>query len=407
MKVVLNCTLVTCAGPARPRIGPEMAEVYAFEDAAMLIDGGRITEVNFRKDLAIPAGAEVIDCEGGAVLPGFVDAHSHPVYGGNRVDEFEMRAGGATYEEIAAAGGGIRSTVRKTRAATEEELYRSAARRVNWMLSCGTTAFEAKSGYGLTLADEAKMLRVIKKLGQESDQIVIPTFLGAHAVPEGSSPEDYERELIEHMLPGIVEAGLAEFADIFCEPGYFNSEMSRRIMTRAKSLGLDIRMHVDQLTNSGGAKLAAELGAVTADHLEQTDMDGIAALKEAGTIPVLLPGSVYGLGLKKYPDARRMIDEGLPVVLATDFNPGSSPSPSIPMMMSLACTHMRMTPAEALIASTANAAHSLNRGGYCGSLEPGKRADFTLWESHDYREIAYYFGFQQPVRVFVAGERRL
>lgn len=401
MKAVVNCTLVTCAGPNRPRLGAEMREVFAIEDGAMLIDSGIIVDVNYRKELEFPSGIEMIDAGGGSVLPGFVDAHTHPVFGGNRVDEFEKRAGAATYQEIAAAGGGIRSTVCKTRAATQDELLTSAGERLQWMLRCGTTTLEAKSGYGLSLADEIKMLEVLKRLGP---QTVVPTFLGAHAVPEGSSLLEYERDISEVMLPAVVESGLAEFADIFCEENYFDIETSRRIMCRAKELGLGMRMHVDQLTNGGGAKLAAELGAKTADHLEQTDEDGILALRKAGVSPVLLPGSVYALGLPKYPNGRKMIDEGLPVVLATDFNPGSSPSPSLPMMMSLACTQMKMLPAEALIACTVNAAHSLNRGARIGSLEPGKKADFCIWESKDYREIAYYFGHQRASAVYVGGE---
>lgn len=403
MKAVVNCTLVTCAGPARPRVGEEMSEVFAISDGSMLIDKGRIVDINYRKDLEVPAGAEIIDANGGAVLPGFVDAHSHPVFGGNRVDEFQMRAEGKTYQEIAAAGGGIKSTVRKTRAATEDELFQEAKVKLEWMLRCGTTTLEAKSGYGLTLADEAKMLLVLKRLAEVGPQRLVPTFLGAHATPEGSTLSSYSREIIDIMLPAVVEAGLAQFADIFCEQNYFDVDTSRLIMNRAKDLGLGLRMHVDQLTNGGGAKLAAELGATTADHLEQTDDDGIAALASAGVIPVLLPSSVYGLGLTRYPSARKMIQVGLPVVIATDFNPGSSPSPSIPMAMSLACTQMKMTPAESLIACTVNAAHSLKLGSSIGSLEPGKRADFTIWPSSDYREIAYYFGFQQAAQVFIGG----
>jgi imidazolonepropionase len=339
------------------------------------------------------------------VLPGFVDAHAHPVFGGNRVDEFEMRARGASYEEIAASGGGIRSTMRKTRAATEAELEQQALKHVRRFIACGTTTLEAKSGYGLSVEDELKMLRVIRRLGKESGIEVVPTFLGAHAVPPEYDGDlaGYADLVINEMLPRVVAEDLAEYCDIFCERGYFDSEIARRILKDAKRQGLQLRMHVDQLTNSGGAALAAELGATTADHLEQTEQDGIAALKGAHVQPVLLPGSVYALGKTRYPRARDMIDAGLAVVLATDFNPGSSPTPSIPMVLSLAATHMKMTPAEGVTAATINAAYSLGRGERIGSLEPGKFANFAIFDCADYREIAYYFGIPQTHSVYVRG----
>ncbi len=401
MKAVVNATLVTCAGHARPRVGPEMRELFIVPDGALLIDNGRIVDVNYRAEIESRA-TEIIDAGGCCILPGLVDAHAHPVFGDNRVDEFEMRSEGATYEEVAAKGGGIRSTVAKTRAATEEELTASANEHLQWMLRCGTTTLEAKSGYGLSLAEEAKMLRVMKNIGPQQ---VVPTFLGAHALPPGANNDQYLKSILDEMLPAVVEAGLAAYCDVFCEPGYFSLDDSRKILSRAKELGLGLRIHADQLTNSGGAKLAAELGAQTADHLEQSDEDGIKALAKAGVQPVLLPGSVYALGKAKYPLARKMIDEGLAVVLATDFNPGTSPCPSLPMVMSLACTQTKMTPAEAIIACTINAAHSLNRGQQIGSLEPGKRADFVIFDTKDYREIAYYFGLEHAREVYIGGER--
>ncbi|HZE12808.1 MAG TPA: imidazolonepropionase, partial [Chthoniobacterales bacterium] len=324
-------------------------------------------------------------------------------------DEFEMRARGATYEEIAESGGGIRSTVRKTRAASEDELLEQARKHASWFLAGGTTTAEAKSGYGLTVDDELKMLRVIRRLNAETPIEFVPTFLGAHAVPDEfrNAPEQYTSLVIYKMLPRVAEEQLAESCDIFCERGYFDITDSERILRAAQDQGLRLRMHVDQLTNSGGAFLAARLKAATADHLEQASAAEIAALAEAGVQPVLLPASVYSLGKTRYPPAREMIDAGLAVVLATDFNPGSSPTPSMPMMLSLAATQMKMTPAEAVTAATINAACSLNRGDQIGSLEPGKRANFVLFDCADYREIAYYFGISLIESVYVSGKRLL
>jgi imidazolonepropionase len=318
-----------------------------------------------------------------------------------------MRARGATYEQIAERGGGIRSTVRKTRAASEEELLAQAKKRAGWFLKCGTTTVEAKSGYGLTLDDELKMLRVIRRLNAETPIEFVPTFLGAHAVPDEfrSAPEQYAALVIHKMLPRVAEEQLAEYCDIFCERGYFDITDSEKILRAAQDNGLRLRMHVDQLTNSGGAFLAARLKAATADHLEQANTAEIAALAEADVQPVLLPGSVYSLGKTRYPPAREMIEAGLAVVLATDFNPGSSPTPSMPMVLSLAATQMKMTPAESLTAATINPAYSLNRGDQIGSLEPGKRGNFAVYECADYREIAYYFGVSQTHSVYVSGKR--
>ena len=407
--VVNASQLVTLAGPRRPRVGSEMRELGMLKNAGLLIRDGVIADVGSSDDIrrAAEPDADVIDAGGRVVLPGFVDAHAHPVFAGDRIDEFEMRAAGASYEEIAAAGGGIRSTMRKTRAASEAELERQASAHVQKCIACGTTTLEAKSGYGLSVEDELKMLRVIRSLGEKSGIEIVPTFLGAHAVPPEYNGDvaGYADLVISEMLPRVVGEGLAEYCDVFCERGYFDVETARRILKDAKRQGLQLRMHVDQLTNSGGAALAAELGAATADHLEQTEEDGIAALHRAGVQPVLLPGSVYALGKTRYPRARDMIDAGLAVVLATDFNPGSSPTPSIPMVLSLAATHMKMTPAEGVTAATINAAYSLGRGDRIGSLEAGKLANFAIFDCEDYREIAYWFGMPQTHAVFVRGER--
>jgi imidazolonepropionase len=383
-----------------------MSELAIIRDGGMLIRDGKINIVGPSDEIEKKAGdAQIVDAKGRVVLPGFVDAHTHLVFAGNRLDDFERRARGETYEEIAKAGGGIWSTVEKTRAASDVDLLAQAKRHANWFLKCGTTTVEAKSGYGLAVEDELKILRVMQRLNQESSLEIVSTFLGAHAIPRDSPPDKYVDLIINEMLPRVASEKLAEFCDIFCERGYFDIEQSRKILTAAKKLGLKLRMHVDQLTNSGGAKLAAELGATTADHLEKTDEQGIAAMKTANVQPVLVPGSVYALGSTCYPRAREMIQAGLAVVLATDFNPGSSPTPSMPMVLSLACTQMKMSPPEAVTASTINAAYSLNRGDKIGSLEPGKVANFAIFDCEDFRELAYWFGFPQAHSVYARGER--
>ena len=403
--------LVTLAGPKRPRVAGEMRQLGIIPDGAMLIQDGRIVSTGPSEEIekALSGDANVIDARGRVVLPGFVDAHAHPVFAGDRVDEFEMRTQGATYEQIAENGGGIRSTVQKTRAASEDELLAQAKKHAAWFLKGGTTTVEAKSGYGLTMDDELKMLRVIRRLNKETPVEFVPTFLGAHSIPDEfrNAPEQYVALVIHKMLPRVVEEQLAESCDVFCERGYFDITESEKILGAAKEQGLRLRMHVDQLTNSGGAFLAARLRAATADHLEQVNAAEIAALAEAGVQPVLLPGSVYSLGKTRYPPAREMIEAGLAVVLATDFNPGSSPTPSMPMILSLAATQMKMMPAECVTAATINAACSLNRGDKIGSLEPGKRANFALYDCADYREIAYYFGVSQTHSVYVSGKKVL
>jgi imidazolonepropionase len=402
---VTNCTqLVTLAGSAGARTGGAMRDLAIVPDGAMLIENGRIVQVGPRAEIEslINAQDSVIDAGQRVVMPGFVDAHTHPVFAGNRAAEFEQRTEGASYAEIAAAGGGIRSTVRQTRSASEDQLLEAAQKYAGWFLAGGTTTIEAKSGYGLTLEDELKILRVI---GRIRDLRCIPTFLGAHEIPDEfrGRPSEYIDLVIHEMLPAVANQAIAKFCDVFCEPGIFSIEESRRVLSAARSLGLGLRMHVDQLSNSGGAILAAELHAATADHLEHTSAHGIRALLSAGVQPVLLPGSVYALGSTRYPNARQMIEAGLAVVLATDFNPGSSPTPSMPMILSLGCTQMKMTPAEAITAATINAAYSLGLGGEIGSLEPGKLADFVIHDCRDYREIAYFFGAPLVEAVYLEG----
>ena len=397
-------------GPARPRVGPEMRELSIVADGAMLVVGERIEKVGSRHEIeslieTSGADCEVVDAGCRIVLPGFVDAHTHPVFAGSRAGEFEKRAEGATYQELAAQGGGIQSTVRATREASLDSLVAAGKRYADWFLRTGTTTVEAKSGYGLTLEDELKILRAIERLDRETPLRYVATFLGAHDIPPEykSRREQYISLLIGEMLPRVAREKLAEYCDIFCEAKVFTPEESRKVLSAARRQGFGLRIHADQLSLSGGAKLAAELHTVTADHLEHTDSDAIAALKSAGVQPVLLPGSVYALGSSRYPAAREMIEAGLAVVLATDFNPGSSPTPSMTMVHSIASTHMRMTPAESLTASTINAAYTLNRGDQIGSLEAGKVADFVIHDCEDYRELAYFFGIEHPWMVYVGG----
>ena len=398
--------LVTLAGPKRPRVSAEMSELAIIRDGGMVIREGKIDIVGSSNEIEKIAGdAEVVDAGGRVVFPGFVDAHTHLVFAGNRLDDFERRARGESYAQIARVGGGIWSTVGKTRAASDVDLLAQAKKHGEWFLRSGTTTVEAKSGYGLTVEDELKILRVMQRLNEETPLEVVPTFLGAHAVPRNLKTDEYIALLVDEMLPQIARQNLAEFCDVFCERGYFDVEPSRRILKAARKLGLRLRIHADQLTNSGGAELAAELNATTADHLEKTDEQGIAALKSAGVQPVLLPSSVYALGLSDYPRTREMIEAGLAVVIATDFNPGSSPTPSMPMILSLACTQMKMSPSEAITAATINAAYSLNRGNTIGSLEAGKLANFSIFDCEDYRELAYWFGIPQTHSVFVKGKR--
>jgi imidazolonepropionase len=407
LAVINSSQLVTLAGPARARVGPELRELSIVSDGAMLVAGGRIERVGSRKEIEplLESDCEIVDAGGRIVLPGFVDAHTHPVFAGTRVGEFEERAGGATYQEIAARGGGIQSTVRATREASLDELVTAGKRYADWFLRTGTTTVEAKSGYGLTVEDELKILRAIKRLDSETRLRYVPTFLGAHDIPPEykSRHEEYVSLLVEEMLPQVAAEKLAEYCDVFCEAKVFTTGESRQILSAARSHGMGLRIHADQLSLSGGAELAGELHTSTADHLEHTDLNGIATLRSSGVQPVLLPGSVYALGSNVYPSARAMIAAGLAIVVATDFNPGSSPTPSMTMVHSIASTHMRMTPAESITASTINAAYSLNRGDQIGSLEAAKLADFVIHETDDYRELAYFFGVEHPWRTYAGG----
>jgi imidazolonepropionase len=412
--LIVNASqLVTLAGEARPRTGAEMRELAVIKDGAVLVRDGLIVATGAYSEVSARAGdgCHRLDANQCVVMPGFVDAHTHPVFAGTREDEYEMRAAGFTYQEIAAKGGGIRATVRKTRAASEDQLFHMALPRIGWLLEHGTTTIEAKSGYGLTLADELKILRVIQRLNNETPIELVPTFLGAHEIPDEyrnaddplASREAYIRLVTDEMLPQVAAEKLAEFCDVFCESHVFNTEESRRILSTAKELGLGIRFHADQLSLGGGSRLAAELQAASADHIEWIDEAGIEALRKAEVTAVLLPCAVFNLGLTRYAPARRLIEAGVKVALATDFNPGSAPTPSMQMALSIACTQMKMTPAEAITAATLNAAYSLHRGSRLGSLEPGKQADLVIYDVQDYRQIPYLFGINHAVAVIKKG----
>ncbi len=384
-----------------------MRELGIINSGALLARDGVIVAVGAASEVAPQADADVIriDACNSVVMPGFVDAHTHPVFAGTREDEYEMRAAGLTYQQIASQGGGIRSTVRKTRAASEDELFEMALPRVRSLLEHGTTTVEAKSGYGLSVDGELKILRVIRRLNAETPLELIPTFLGAHEIPDEyrGAREDYIRLVIDEMLPRVAAEGLAGYCDVFCESHVFTVDESRRVLARAKELGLGVRLHAEQLSLSGGSNLAAELGAATADHLEWIDAEGIVTMKRAGVIAVLLPGAVFNLGLTRYAPARAMIEADLAVALATDFNPGSSPTPSMQMILSIACAQMRMTPAEAITAATINAAYSLACGERLGSLEAGKQADVVVFDCEDYRQIPYFFGINHALVVIKSG----
>lgn len=409
LAVVNAGELVTLRGATVPRTGEAMREVEIVPQGGFLVEAGKFILVGDSRDVErrIESSDSVVDAGGRVVMPGFVDAHTHLVFAGDRFRDFELRALGKSYAEIAQDGGGIRSTMRATRSASEDELLSLAHRRSRWLMRTGTTTAEVKSGYGLTPLDELKMLYVAKALGEEGAIQTVPTFLGLHALPPEfeNDRSGYVDLMLEEVLPQVAAEGLANWADIFVEEGYFSADDAERLAEGARRFGLGLRMHVDQMGDSGGAALAARLGATTADHLEFTSESGIAALAEAGVIPVLLPGSVVGLGKSRYPNARAMIEAGLPVVVATDFNPGSSPCPSLPTVLSLACTMMRMTPEEALTSATVNAASSLGIGNEVGSIEEGKRADFVIHDAEDWREVLVYSGRETAVEVYVRSRK--
>ena len=399
--------LVTVAGNGkRWKSGADMREVGVLEHATVLIEDGTIRWVGAdqRFHANLHEDVHIIDASELVALPGFVDAHTHLVFAGSRENEFAMRAEGKTYQQIAEQGGGILSTVTATRAATKKDLKKLASRHLDAMLQHGTTTVEIKSGYGLEPDAEIKMMEAINELGKEHFMTVVPTFLGAHAVPPEykSNPDTYVELVCERMLPYIAKRNMARFCDVFCETGYFSVAQSNTILAKARSLGIELKLHADELAPSGGSKLAGELRAVSADHLEHIDDGGIQSLLAGGVVGVLLPGVSFFLN-HQYAPARKLIDAGVPVAISTDFNPGSCMSFSMPMMMTLACTQMKMTPEEAIIACTLNGAAALKMSDTVGSIEVGKQADIVLYHIPNYRYLAYHFGSNHVQTVIKRG----
>jgi imidazolonepropionase len=390
--------LATPAGSAGPRRGAAMRELLLLEGAAIAVVGERIAAVGPEREVlgAFRAGrrATVLDAGGSLVTPGLVDPHTHAVFARTREAEFAMRAEGRSYEEIAAAGGGIRSSVRDLRAAGEDDLFRVAWTNLDRALDHGTTTIEIKSGYGLSLEAELKSLRVARRLGIEHPMDVVPTFLGAHEFPDEwrSDRDGYVRHVADDMIPEVARQGLAKYCDVFCEDGVFTVEQSRRVLEAGKAHGLAPKVHADELHASGGAELAASVGAASADHLVCVSERGLAALAAVGVVAVLLPGTSLSLGAKRFAPARALIEAGVPVALATDMNPGSSMTESMQIVMALASMALRMTPAEALTAATVNAAEAVGVGCDAGTLEGGKLADVLIWEVDDHRAIPYHYG---------------
>lgn len=390
---------------SEPRGGAALGEIEVLSSAAVAVEGGLIVEVGASDELRRRYRARrELDAAGKLAVPGFVDSHTHPVFAGTREDEFEMRTAGATYVEIGAAGGGILSSVRGVRESSAEELLARLLSRLDRFLELGTTTVEAKTGYGLSLADELKCLEVIAQADRVHPVELVATFLPAHDYPAEyrDRREDYEALVVQEMLPAAAESGRAEYADVFTESCAFDLSSSRRIMRRALELGFGLRMHVDQLSPLGGAQLAAELGAASADHLEFVSEEGIEAMGAAGVQPVLCPVVPLYLRVEQEAPARRMIEAGLAPALATDFNPGSCYLQSLPEVMSWAALRLRLTAAEALAAATLNAACSLGRGASRGSLEAGKRADLCLLDLPNFRHLTYEMG-RNPVTAVVAG----
>lgn len=386
--------------------GAEMKDIGLIERAAVLCREGKIAWVGRMSEFseALPDDMPELDAAGSTVFPGFVDSHTHAMFAGSRANEFALRSRGATYQEIAAAGGGIISTIKNVREAPKRELKRNTARYLSEMMKHGTTTVEIKTGYGLDVDSEIKMLEAINEVADEEMAGVVPTFLGAHAVPPEfqSDPDGYVRLVTEKMIPYAGKRGLAAFCDVFCEKGYFSLEQSEEILKCGKKHGMQAKIHAEELSPLGGAELAAKLGAVSADHLEHISDRGIEALSKAGVIAGLLPGVSFFLN-HSYAPARKLMDAGVAVAIASDFNPGSCMSFSMPLMMTIACTHMHMSPEEAIAACTLNGAAALGLIAERGSIEVGKDADLVVTDFDDYRMLAYEFGANQVTHTIKGG----
>ena len=392
---------------ARVKLGPAMRDLGIIENAAVVIDGDTIVSTGTMETLSrtsLDGETDVIDCSGRVVLPGFVDTHTHLLFAGNREEEFARRSAGATYQQIAAEGGGILTTVRAVRETSKKDLKKHARRHLSAMMRHGTTTVEIKSGYGLDMTAEIKMLEAINELNAEEIIGIVATFLGAHAVPPeyANKKSAYVDEILQRMIPYVGEKQLASFCDVFCEQSYFTLDESRAILTQAKHFKMLPKIHADELTPTGGALLAAEVGAVSADHLEHVTEEGITALARAGTVAVLLPGVSFFLN-HRYAPASALIDGGVPVAIATDFNPGSCMSYNMPLMMTIACTHMQMTPEEVITASTLNAAAAINASHEIGSIEQGKKADMIVLNIPNYKYLPYHFGENHVEKVVKNG----
>jgi len=383
-----------------PRRGKALSDLGILANGVLLIRDGVIAAVGTSSKVeALPEAraAEKIDVGGRVVLPGFVDSHTHLIHAASRAEEYELKIAGASYEEIARKGGGILNSVKKLRAATSEALKKRAGAALWEFAAYGTTTLEAKSGYGLDVASELKILRLQRELNLEQPIEIVSTFLGAHVLPaeyrgKAGGERQYVALLTDRLIPEVAAEKLAAFCDVFCDRGAFSRADSKMILQAGKKNGLSPRIHAEQLTRTGATQLAVQLGAASCDHLERVSKADVGALAESSTVATLLPGCDFHLGLKQYAPARELIDAGAIVAVATDYNPGTSPTLSMPMVLSLACTQLRMTPAEAIVAATINAAYSLRRDRQIGSLQAGKQADIAVFDVEDYREIPYYFG---------------
>jgi imidazolonepropionase len=401
-----NARIFTPVDPGRPLAGREQGSLACFEPGALLCRDGRIEWVGEERDLpgARSTGVEEVDCAGRCMIAGFVDPHTHMCFTHTREREFLRRLEGADYLEILRSGGGILSSVAAVRAASEEELFQSTRVRALRALQLGTTSLEIKSGYGLSTEAELKQLRVIERVGRETPLTVVPTFMGAHAVPpeHAGAADRYVELLVREMIPAVARAGLARFCDVFCEQGVFSAAQSRSVLEAAAAAGMRLKVHADEVHDTGGAGLAASLGAVSAEHLLASSPSGIAAMAAAGVIGVLLPATAYSLR-KPCAPVRRMIEQGLPVAIATDCNPGSSYTESMPFAFGLAVMMMGMSVSEVLVAATLNAAHAIGLGSEAGSLQAGKRADFLLLDGETPGIIAYHAGVSPVAAVYKGG----